>query len=1164
MNFKRLLAVVLTLLFAAVVSLPAQTLTTGDITGTVTDPTGAVVPNAPVAAKNVGTGAVLNTTTTTSGTFRFTLLKPGSYLIAVEMSGFAKVEQSATVEVGQATLVNVSLSVKRSEQTIEVTGTAPVISTNTSENTTFSQLEVAELPNAGGDITNIAQTAPGVIVNNMMGYGNFTVNGMPATSNLFTVNGENDMDPYFNINNSGATNLTLGQNEVQEATVISNPYDVQYGQLAGAQVSYVTRSGSNQFHGNADWLWNGRYLNSNDWMANDTGAARPFANANQWAAGVGGPIRKDSTFFFFDTEGLRFVLPNVDNVTIPDPALQTAVLANVTKLEPNEVATYTKMFTLYNNTPNVANAQAVPNSNFCAGLSLPNFTPAPAGSTTGGAVCADSFVTTPVALASEYIIAGRVDQKIGNKDNLFFRWKTDKGVQPTTLDPISSNFDAISNQPAYDAQLNETHTFGPNTTNNFTASLSHYVAIFSQSQPLANNTFPFEEENISEVPFTTFNPEEAFPQGRNITQYQFIDDLTWTHGKHTLHFGENFRRYDVSDHNFFFNYPRAVFNNLQSYVDGLALELEQADNLKSNVPVALWGIGGYVQDEWSVKSNFKLTLGLRLERSSNPICQINCFTDFTGPAASVPSFAAAAAGNDPTVVPYNAANGGDIVAGLHSAYHGVPMVEWSPRVGFSWSPKSNNTLVLSGGFGIFPDSPAAGLVDNLLADPPNSVTLRVKNPAAGGVPVFDTTSTNNPTAEFLASGAAFNTGFTSGQSYSQIASTLLDNGVVFAAPGFTSLNGTIKSPLYYEWNFQVQKSFGSSTALQVNYVGNHGSRIIYANTWANAYDSNYGFYYPNPNCPTSGTCTLPPVINLPNGLYNGLLPDAPPVPNYANVAQYQNGAVSNYNGLTFTLRHTFSHWVTGHLNYTYSHNLDDTSNGGIFTYGDGIQGQICPGSLRQCDYGNADYDIRHLINGDFVVNPTFHFENTFAKLVANGWQWSSKFYWRTGYPFSIFDDNFQGSILDGGSTILGQPLAGMNGQASSCGESNASPFGTATPCLNANAFVNSFPYGSNTTFTGYTSFSSQTRNQYRGPHYFNMDMALFKTFNIREKLTLGIGAQAFNVLNHPNFGLPDAGLGDATFGQISGMTGTPTSPYGNFLGFDSSIRVVQLSAKLNF
>ena len=195
----------------------------------------------------------------------------------MKQPGFAEVAQTLDVQVGQVSKVDIELVVAKGTETVEVSGTAPLINTEPSQNTAFTQEEVAQLPSAGGDITNIADTAPGVVVNGTGGYGNFTVNGMPATSNLFTVNGENDMDPYFNINNSGASNLTLGQNEIGEATVITNPYGGQYGQLAGAQVTYVTKSGTNTFHGNAAYWWNGRLLNANNWMNKESQA---FAHAH--------------------------------------------------------------------------------------------------------------------------------------------------------------------------------------------------------------------------------------------------------------------------------------------------------------------------------------------------------------------------------------------------------------------------------------------------------------------------------------------------------------------------------------------------------------------------------------------------------------------------------------------------------------------------------------------------------------------------------------------------------------------------------------------------------------------------------------------------------------------------------------------------------------------
>jgi len=203
----------------------------------------------------------------------------------------------ANVALGETTTRDIALSVSAAATTVEVSGAAPVIDTSSASiSTGYTQQEVALLPNPGGDITNIAQTAPGAQMNNTGGYGNFTMNGLPATSNLFTVNGENDMDPYFNINNSGATNLTIGSNEIEEATVIANAYSGEYGQLSGAQVTYVTKSGTNAFHGNAQYWWNGRNMNANDWMNNNSTPVtpRPFSNANQWAAQLSRTRRSSS------------------------------------------------------------------------------------------------------------------------------------------------------------------------------------------------------------------------------------------------------------------------------------------------------------------------------------------------------------------------------------------------------------------------------------------------------------------------------------------------------------------------------------------------------------------------------------------------------------------------------------------------------------------------------------------------------------------------------------------------------------------------------------------------------------------------------------------------------------------------------------------------------
>ena len=1156
MRFERFPIVLVVLLTLSLATVPmfGQSLTTGNVTGTVLDPSHAVVAGATVNLKGLDTGSTASATTNASGGYSFSLLKPGRYEVIVKQAGFAEVRETVDVEVGQTSKVDVSLNVAKGTETVEVSAAAPLINTEPSQNTAFSEQEVAQLPSAGGDITNIADTAPGAVVNGTGGYGNFTINGLPATSNLFTVNGENDMDPYFNINNSGASNLTLGQNEIGEATVITNPYGGQYGQLAGAQITYVTKSGTNTYHGNAEYWWNGRYLNANDWMniQGEQAAGAPnepgFSNANQWATSFGGPIVKDKTFFFVDYEGMRFVLPNQDLVTAPTPGFAAFVGAEIAQTNPNEAATMNKLLGLWTGAPNYANGITNPivPGDSCSALTAAAGVTVPAGFTLGTSPCSQSYSITPTALAWEYILSFRVDQKLGNSDNIFGRYKLDHGLQPTHIDPINSAFDANSLQPAWDAQVSETHVFSPTVTNQFTATLSHYVAQFTapQAAALFNYGEVFNEDQ-GIYNFSSPNSEaNAFPQGRNITQYQFIDDFSWTRGNHTFKFGENFRRYDVSDHNFFWNSPLVYWgyttNELQSFADGIAFQYRKADNASSNVPVAMWGIGVYAQDEWKATNKLKLTLALRVEHNSNPVCQINCFANLTGPFANSQAVTAGTVGSED--IPYSA----DIKDNQHQAYPGVDSLVWSPRLGFSWDPLGKGRTVISGGFGQFYDNPAAGMVDNLLANPPASVMFRVRNsPTSLGVLPFDSTNAGAPYT-WAQSAAAFNIK----DSFNTIQASL-PTGVVFEPPAANGIIGTIHAPEWQEYNLSIQQQLDRSTVFIINYAGNHGSRISYSNAWPNAFDGTGGFF-------------------------SGSVPLNPAAASYSAVTQYSQGAVSNYNGITFSLRRQFSNWVSAHVNYTWAHNIDETSNGGLFQYGfegnNTILGQISPVSLRQDNYGNSDYDIRHLVNADFVVNPAFH-KTGALKYVTEGWQFSGKMFWRTGLPYTLSDGNLAGTILNGGDTIPASIIG--NAQPSGCGEANASYNGYGADGLGGHGCLS--PAGvldvNDASVTGIT-YSTQRRNQYRGPHYFDFDLNLFKNFKIGERFNFAIGAQAFNAFNHPNFGLPNAnylstytgGIAtpDPTFGAIEGMQGTPTSPYGNFLGFDSSPRVLQLSAKIVF
>src|SRR5690348_350810 len=310
----RTLFFALAIAIIAIATLSAQSVVTGELSGTVIDPSGASISNSKVTLKEDATGATQAATTSDSGQFRFTLLRPGTYTLTATASGFQETTEKATVSLGQVTSVKFQMGIQAQAQVVNVNEQTPLAQTeNANLATTYNTQQLENLPAPGNDMTAYAFTTPGVTVSTGAGYGNFTAFGLPGVSNLFTTNGTDTMDPYLNLNNSGASNLTLGANEIQEAAVVINGYTGQYGRQAGAQVNYVTKSGANTVHANLQWLYNERVLNANDWFNNSkqdstgvgpNGSGRPFAISRGWAASIGGPLKRNKAFFFVDNEGL--------------------------------------------------------------------------------------------------------------------------------------------------------------------------------------------------------------------------------------------------------------------------------------------------------------------------------------------------------------------------------------------------------------------------------------------------------------------------------------------------------------------------------------------------------------------------------------------------------------------------------------------------------------------------------------------------------------------------------------------------------------------------------------------------------------------------------------------------------------------------------------------
>src|SRR5271154_2907671 len=310
--------------------LSAQTQTTGDVAGVVTDASGAVVPGAKVVLKSNDRGSEQDVTTSKDGVYRFCLLAPGSYTVIVSAAGFQTSQQVVQISLGQIATADIHLAVGASTSTVAVSEEAPLVeSENGNVSSTLSEKQIQEMPNPGNDITYSAQLAAGTVANTAGGgLGNFSSFGISATANLFTLNGMDDNDPFLSLNNSGATNLTLGNNEVQEVSVTTNGYSGEYGTLAGANVAFVTKSGTNEWHGKDSYYWNGRALNANSWFNNAGGVPRSFVNANQWGADIGGPIVKNKVFGYFNTEGLYLFIPaGGETISIPSPQFAAATQA---------------------------------------------------------------------------------------------------------------------------------------------------------------------------------------------------------------------------------------------------------------------------------------------------------------------------------------------------------------------------------------------------------------------------------------------------------------------------------------------------------------------------------------------------------------------------------------------------------------------------------------------------------------------------------------------------------------------------------------------------------------------------------------------------------------------------------------------------------------------
>ncbi len=765
----------------------AQGETTSAIIGEVRDTTNAVLPGATVTITNHDTGLKRTAQTDEAGRFNFTQLKPGAYSVRVEAQGFdARQNDNVISGLGQKQTVDFTLRVARSNEAVEVSSEAPLINLeNANTSATLSAPALENLPNPGGDLTYPLQFAPGALINTAgssndfvggsNGYGNVEFNGLPALSNGYIVDGLETNDPLTNLNSGLSTNLVLGLNSISEVTVNTLSYSVDQGRYGASQVDYVTKSGTNQFHGNLYELWNGSLLNAADYFTNATpGNHKPGATVNHFGGSLGGPIASNKLFFFFDSEWVRIALPIVTPTIVPTAAFQQYVLQ---QLPSPSVPFYQQMFSLYGNTSGTPTA----------------ILGCPLG--TAGDGCANRQSISHSSDDHEQVQTARIDYNLNEKDTTWFRFQVDTGLQAAWTDPINPVFDALSPQPLYSFAAGYTHVFSQDLVNYFNPAFSWYESLFGPANLQKTlSAFPIVLQGSGANAFTPMGGlDNTWIQGRRASRFFINDNLAWSHGAHELRFGTNTRIFRLNDYDFGEGtVPTVTYANLQQFIDGVANTASETFPSNLNEPFNFLNLDVYAQDTWKVTRKLTWTFGLRDTFNSNPLNPHDQVARLRGSFDSI---------SHDVRQPLNEA----IQTHLGNLFSSTPVAILQPRTAIAWQfePKS----VLRTGFGIFSDILPGTVADLIGTNPPYDKTFQGGVLGSVGGTAIAPGAPNSAVGALVAANQTFTSGFPQGQpSLPPVAITAIPDGKLHA-------------PYFMEWSLGMEHQFGTTASLQAQYVG---------------------------------------------------------------------------------------------------------------------------------------------------------------------------------------------------------------------------------------------------------------------------------------------------------------------------------------------------------
>ncbi len=1075
---------------------------TGSIVGVVTDPSGAVVPGAKVTVTNTDKNAVIRELATNSdGMYVASLLPIGHYSVAVEAAGFSKhLETNINLHVNDKLTINVALRVGDVSQEVTVEASPLQVELQSATQAgLISGTQVRELSLNNRNYEQLVSLMPGVTssasdqiylgVTNPSGQTNvvsFSVNGNRNSTNNWTVDGADNVDRGSNL-----TLLTYPSvDAIAEFKVLRGLYNPEFGRAAGGQINVVTKSGTNQFHGNAYEFFRNDKLNANSFFNNANNIARPPVRYNDFGYTIGGPVyipghynqNKDKTFFFFSQEFRRQIAYSTVTGTVPTSAEKAGNFQ-------------TPVCVAFSGTTCTQTGTSITNINPVAAAYIRDIwskIPDPQNSAT-------HQLFTPfrsIFNARQELV--RIDQIFGPRLQIFGRYIHDSipTVEPGGLftgSGLPGVATTNSNSPGYSWVFRGTSTLSPTWLNEFGYAFS-YGAIVSDpvglisttNSPDVRPTLPF-TSTLDRVPTVSYTSGASsitsFGQYRDYNRnHQFYDNMTKVIGRHTFKFGFTYFHYQKTENaggnntgTFNFTWTgrqssSALGSFSQTWANFLLGNVNQYTqaSLDLTPDIRTQQYEMYFQDEFRLRSNLTLTYGLRYSQFRQPIDHNGFLTNFD-PTLYNPANAVKIDPSNGNVIP----NSGDpldgiIIANKNSPYGSKVANESNkniaPRIGLAWDPFGNGKTSIRAGYGIFYDSVLFGVYEqNIFTNPPYVQSIVLSN--------------------------------------TQFATPASGTQVISSAP--KSVRGTpnpMQTPYAQNWSLDIQRQLTPTWLIDVGYFGNKGTHLL------GIVDLN----------------EVPPGVAYSSGLFApGTVITSANTPRLNAIRPYQGFVAVNsletwfnsiYNSLQVSVQKQFNQGSFINFAYTWSraltNNQTDRSTAPQNVY-----------NINGGEYGPSQIDRTQVLTINYVYElPWLRSQQGLVGHLLGGWQISGITTIYTGLPLTVTTSGVDPGALG----FLGPSAAG--GRPDLVGDPNNGP-------KNVGQFFNTAAFA--LVPTGVVRPGNEGRGVVRGPGVQRWDFSFFKNVKIRESMRVQLRAEMFNVFNHTNYDGVATGYGTTTFGRVT-------------------------------